>query len=127
MLDLLQGDAITRKPWRWAAIAGVLALALFIVIHFRSRAPLFNWTLFVSTLSGLDWSWLALAAILAYATYYGRVLRWAVFLRPLRPKPGMWNLLKATVIGFTAVIFFGRPGEIVRPYLISVKEKDRKS
>jgi hypothetical protein len=35
----------------------------------------------------------------------------------------MWNLVKATIIGFTAIILLGRPGEFVRPYLISVKEK----
>src|SRR5262249_45506126 len=58
----------------------------------------------------------------AYATYFGRALRWAVFLRPLRPHPGIWNLVKATIIGFTAIVLLGRPGEFVRPYLISVKE-----
>jgi uncharacterized membrane protein YbhN (UPF0104 family) len=31
--------------------------------------------------------------------------------------------LSSTVIGFTAVVFFGRPGELVRPYLIARKEK----
>jgi hypothetical protein len=35
----------------------------------------------------------------------------------------MWNLMKATIIGFTAVILLGRPGEFVRPYLISVREE----
>jgi hypothetical protein len=59
---------------------------------------------------------------MAYATYYGRALRWAIFLRPLRPDATLWNLLKATIIGFTAVVLLGRPGEFVRPYLISVKE-----
>ena len=29
----------------------------------------------------------------------------------------------ATTIGFTAIVVLGRPGEIVRPYLISVREK----
>src|SRR5207245_8181380 len=66
--------------------------------------------------------WLAFASICAYATFSARALRWAVFLNPLRPRPGMWNLVKATIIGFTAVTLLGRPGEFVRPYLISVKE-----
>jgi len=35
----------------------------------------------------------------------------------------MWNLVKATIVGYTAIILLGRPGEIVRPYLISVKEE----
>ena len=35
----------------------------------------------------------------------------------------MRNLLSATVIGFTAITLFGRPGEFVRPYLIARKEQ----
>jgi uncharacterized protein (TIRG00374 family) len=58
-----------------------------------------------------------------FGTYYGRALRWAVFLRPVKPKPSIRNLLSATIVGFTAITLFGRPGEFVRPYLIAVKEK----
>jgi uncharacterized protein (TIRG00374 family) len=50
-------------------------------------------------------------------------LRWAVFLKPLKPQPSMRNLLSATVIGFTAITLFGRPCEFVRPYLIARKEQ----
>jgi uncharacterized protein (TIRG00374 family) len=107
---------------RWAAAALAVAILIPIAIRFRGQVPLFDWALFVATFSQLEWSWLAPACGLAYATYFGRALRWAVFLRPLRPHPGMWNLMKATIIGFTAVIVLGRPGEFVRPYLISVKE-----
>jgi uncharacterized protein (TIRG00374 family) len=32
-------------------------------------------------------------------------------------------MMSATVIGFSAITLFGRPGEFVRPYLIAVKEK----
>jgi hypothetical protein len=35
----------------------------------------------------------------------------------------MRNLLSATVVGFTAIILFGRPCEFVRPYLIARKEE----
>ena len=50
-------------------------------------------------------------------------MRWAVFLKPLKPHPSMRNLLSATVVGFTAITLFGRPGEFVRPYLIARKEQ----
>ena len=56
-------------------------------------------------------------------TYAGRALRWAVFLKPLKPHPSFRNLLSATVIGFTAITLFGRPGEFVRPFLIARKER----
>jgi hypothetical protein len=61
--------------------------------------------------------------VFAYSSYYGRAIRWAVFLQPLRPHPRTWNLVTATTIGFTAIVLLGRPGEFVRPYLIAVKEK----
>jgi uncharacterized protein (TIRG00374 family) len=118
-----QGANITRKQWRWAALAGVAAVALLIFLRFHGQGPVFDWAAFAATYYALDWTWLALACLLAYATYFGRALRWAVFLRPLRPHPGMWNLFKATIIGFTAIVLLGRPGEFVRPYLISVKEQ----
>jgi hypothetical protein len=35
----------------------------------------------------------------------------------------MRNLISATVVGFTAITLFGRPGEFVRPYLIARKEQ----
>ena len=57
------------------------------------------------------------------ATYAVRAWRWAVFLKPLKPHPSRWNLLSATLIGFTAITLFGRPGEFVRPYLIARKEQ----
>jgi uncharacterized protein (TIRG00374 family) len=46
-----------------------------------------------------------------------------VLLKPLKPHPGIWSLFRATAIGFTAVTLLGRPGEFVRPYLISVQEE----
>jgi len=58
-----------------------------------------------------------------FGTYWGRALRWSVFLRPLKPHPSIKNLMSATVVGFTAITLFGRPGEFVRPYLIARKEQ----
>jgi hypothetical protein len=86
-------------------------------------ARAFDWRLFLSSLSNLRWQWLALSLVPLFGTYYGRALRWAVFLRPLKPDPSMWNLLSATAVGFAAITLFGRPGEFIRPYLIAVKER----
>ncbi len=43
--------------------------------------------------------------------------------RPLRADSSIWRILDATAIGFTAIVFFGRAGELVRPYLIATREK----
>jgi len=65
----------------------------------------------------------AISLVPIFGTYYGRALRWAVFLKPLKQKPSLGNLFSATVIGFAAITVFGRPGEFVRPYLIALKER----
>jgi glycosyltransferase 2 family protein len=83
----------------------------------------FDWRFAAGTVTRLHWEWLALSFVPMFGTYYGRALRWAVFLKPLKEKPSIRNILSATVIGFTAITLFGRPGEFVRPYLIAVKER----
>jgi uncharacterized protein (TIRG00374 family) len=105
---------------------GMIATAAALVAWLIYRAlngPGFDWRLAVSSFTHVRAGWLLLAIVAVYATYWGRALRWAVFLRPLKPRPSMWNLLSATVIGFTAVTLLGRPGEFVRPYLIAIKER----
>jgi glycosyltransferase 2 family protein len=76
----------------------------------------------LASFAHLRWSWIFLSVIPIFGTYYGRALRWAVFLKPLKPAPSIGRILSATVIGFTAITLFGRPGEFVRPYLIARKE-----
>jgi len=117
------GGLIQKRRWKWLALGALLFLAVLYILRSELRKSGFHWSVFVATLTGLDWRWLLAAAGFGFATYYGRALRWAVLLRPLRPRPDMWNLFTATVIGFTAVTLLGRPGEFVRPYLISLKER----
>ena len=83
----------------------------------------FDWQLALDSLRRLQWMWLAVSLLPIAGTYYGRALRWAVFLKPLKARPSLSNLFSATVIGFAAITVFGRPGEFVRPYLIAVKER----
>lgn len=103
-------------------MAVVLALAGWWLFA-TARRQGFHWQTFRAVLAGLEWRWLLLASVCAVATYYGRALRWAVLIRPVSPHPRMWGLFSATVVGFTAVTLFGRPGEFVRPYLISAREQ----
>jgi len=106
-------------------VAGAVLAAALVVWLLGAHSPLrgFDWNLAAAALARLNWPWLLLSLALAAATYYGRALRWAVFLKPLKAHPSIRNLLSATVVGFAAVTLFGRPGELVRPYLIAVKER----
>jgi uncharacterized protein (TIRG00374 family) len=101
----------------------VLAVAALVwFVHGQLAARGFDWALVRTGIAGLRWNWLAFSLVPMFATYYGRALRWAVFLRPLKPHPSILRLTTATVIGFTAITLFGRPGEFIRPYLIAKKE-----
>ena len=110
--------------WKWAAaILLVVALVVWVLRARPFEVPAFDWWLAGSTFAHVHWHWVALSLIPMLGTYWGRALRWAVFLKPLKPQPSMRNLLSATVVGFTAITLFGRPGEFVRPYLIARKEQ----
>ncbi len=119
----LEESRIRRHTWKWfvGCLLAVAALLWYFYAHLSARG--FDWQLVRTGLGRLDWRWVALAVLLIYATYYGRAVRWVVFLKPLKPKPSIRNVLAATVIGFTAITLFGRPGEFVRPYLVARKEQ----
>jgi uncharacterized protein (TIRG00374 family) len=106
--------------WIAVGVAIVAALLWFFGAQFSKLS--FDWKLVGRTFTNVRWEWVLLALIPILGTYWGRALRWAVFLRPLKPQPSLRNLFAATVIGFTAIALFGRPGEFVRPYLIARKE-----
>lgn len=104
-------------------LAGVLAALVLLWLGLRSRGREFEWDVFRATFANLHWGWFSTGVLLVLVTYLGRAIRWQVMLQPLKPKSSFWNLLTATTIGFTAVVLFGRAGELVRPYLIATKEK----
>jgi uncharacterized protein (TIRG00374 family) len=112
-----------RPGWRRWTGRVVLALAALLVvalIFYRVRGSSFQWQLFLSTLSHVNWIWLVSSILLILLTYWGRALRWQVMLRPLGRTLTIRKLTYDTAIGFTAVVLLGRAGEVVRPYLISV-------
>ena len=114
----------TPVKWRlWAGLALIALVGLGVWAWKWSQAGGFQWELFASTFRSLKHGWLAAAAGIAWLTYLGRALRWRVLIRPLKANPSLWNLFSGTAIGFTALVLFGRPGEMVRPYVIGLKEK----
>jgi uncharacterized membrane protein YbhN (UPF0104 family) len=96
-------------------------LAVLFILRWRQQG--FEWVQFRDALLGVDLAWLAASGAFALASFYGRVLRWAVMLRPQKEHVSHWGLFSATAIGFTAIVLLGRPAEVVRPLLIAVKER----
>ena len=117
------GETISQKHSRKLLIWLVLAIAAAIVLPAAiKRLSTFDWVMFRGTFASVDWRWMSASWLLALSTYLGRVLRWQVMIAPQRPNAKFIDIFKATAIGFTAVVLFGRPGEVVRPYLIAKKE-----
>ena len=99
-------------------MAGLLIAGIWFLVK-RFAGTGFDPGTLLHTITRADWRWLVAAWLLNILSYYGRVLRWMVMLRPLAPNADRWRLFCATVIGFSALVLFGRPGELVRPYLIA--------
>jgi uncharacterized protein (TIRG00374 family) len=105
-----------------------LALAVFallVYMQFRTWRN-FDWETFWSESRNLGKPphiyHLLHAVALIYIAYAMRALRWKIFLRPVRPKASAWSLISPTLVGFTGLALLGRPGELIRPYLIARRE-----
>jgi glycosyltransferase 2 family protein len=105
----------------------VLVVAILItlcgVYLYRRFGGDFEFDRFLRSFRGLDYRWITAGSLFVLLTYLGRAVRWRVMISPIRPHANLVNLLKATLIGFTAITLFGRPGELVRPYLIATRER----
>lgn len=109
-----------RRPFvrgLWAP--SLLLLAAVGVLVWRARQTGFDPAEFASSFRTVHWGWLAAAWAMGMLTYVGRTVRWMVMLRPLAPQARYRDVLSGTIVGFSAVYLFGRPGEIVRPWLIA--------
>jgi len=114
-------DPARKHRWKWLAACAVVGFVLWFLYR-ELAARGFDWRLAARGFGGLQWRWIWVSLVPLFATYWVRTLRWAVFLKPVKPHPSHFNVLSATLIGFAAITLFGRPGEFVRPYLIARKE-----
>lgn len=116
--------ALSRRRrfwWGGWALVVLLAAAVWFGIRWRGEGG-FDFRELLGVWRSANPYWLAASVAIMLVSYYGRALRWAVMIEPLRPRPSLWGLFKATAIGYTAIVLLGRPGELVRPYLIASRE-----
>jgi uncharacterized protein (TIRG00374 family) len=109
----------TRILLAAALVLGIVAWALFAFA--REHWQQFS-VAFWDSLAHANPSYLLVGAGLTFTSYFARCLRWRVFLHPIKDAR-LWNLLVATLIGFSAIALASRTGEIVRPWLIAQKEQ----
>lgn len=106
---------VTRH-WKVPVSIAVAGIFVYWFVH------KLNWLEVWDQVRDARWSYLGLAAALLIGTYLVRALRWQALLEPM-VHTSVRSLLRATVIGFTALFVMGRAGEmIVRPAALSLKE-----
>jgi len=93
-------------------------LGLLVYLQFRHWQT-FDWSKFVTNSSDISWRYVIYGIILIYVAYFLRAVRWKLFLRPVRKDASTMALISPTVVGFTGLAVLGRPGELIRPYLIA--------
>src|SRR5215467_7861572 len=104
---------------------GLAILGALVYVQFRHWSE-FDWSTFwrdgrrLGQVPGIFHILHAIALI--YLAYVMRAIRWKIFLKPVRPHASWWKLISPTVVGFTGLALFGRPGEMIRPYLIARRE-----
>ncbi|MGD0507716.1 MAG: lysylphosphatidylglycerol synthase transmembrane domain-containing protein [Terriglobales bacterium] len=97
-----------------------LVLAVLVYLQFRTWQN-FDWARFRETRPH-KWIHIFHGIALIYLAYIVRAVRWKVFLRPVRPQASALGMISPTIVGFTGLALLGRPGELIRPYLIARRE-----
>jgi len=97
-------------------IAILAALAYFQVRAWRH----FDWATFWIYTKSVNFLIVLAAIAVVYFIYVLRATRWRVFLRSRQAVRAI-DLVPSQFIGFTGLALLGRPGEFIRPYLVSRK------
>lgn len=100
--------------------AVLVILAGLVYLQIRTWRK-FDWQRFFAATGDTNKVWLAGGIALIYADYFLRAWRWKILLEPVCETRAS-RLIAPTMVGFTGLALFGRPGEFIRPYLISRKE-----
>ena len=93
-------------------------LATLVYLQFREWRT-FDWGKFVATSRDITWRHVIHGIVLIYVAYVLRAIRWKIFLRPVRKDVSISSMVPPTLVGFTGLAVLGRPGELIRPYLIA--------
>jgi uncharacterized protein (TIRG00374 family) len=96
-----------------------LVLAVLVYLQFRTWKN-FDWARLLQY--RLNWRHILHGVALIYIAYFLRAVRWKIFLRPVRKQASILGLVSPTIVGFTGLALLGRPGELIRPYLIARRE-----
>jgi glycosyltransferase 2 family protein len=101
-----------------ASVVVFLILAILVYLQYRHWRT-FDWHTFWSQTHRINKQHVLHGIAYIYVGYLMRALRWKIFLKPVRPKTAVTELVSPTLVGFTGLALLGRAGEFIRPYLIA--------
>jgi uncharacterized protein (TIRG00374 family) len=99
-----------------------LLLFLFAVFLFWFFGRNLNWQEVGDSLRKANALYITLAVLVICLGYALRAMRWKVLLEPIT-ESSFKELFATTTVGFAAVFFVGRAGEIVRPMWLPMRDK----
>jgi glycosyltransferase 2 family protein len=105
-----------KRYLAYTVVAAILAALIY--VQFRTWKN-FDWSTFWDQSEQVSLFHILNAVGLIYLSYFLRALRWKIFLRPVRKEASAVGLIPPTLVGFTGLTLLGRPGELIRPYLIA--------
>jgi len=98
----------------------VIVLVLGGLVYLQVREwQKFDWAKFRKNTEDIEWLQIFFGVALIHGADFLRAIRWKIFLRPTRPQVPWKTLIAPQFVGFAGLALLGRPGELVRPYLIS--------
>lgn len=101
-----------------ASVVVFLILAILVYLQYRHWRT-FDWHTFWSQTHRINKLHVLHGIVYIYVGYLMRAVRWKIFLKPVRPKTSVVELVSPTLVGFTGLALLGRAGEFIRPYLIA--------
>lgn len=97
-------------------------LFLFAVFLFWFFGRNLDWTEVSESLGKAKAVYITSAVLIICLGYFFRAVRWKVLLEPITDS-SLKELFATTTVGFAAVFFIGRAGEIVRPMWLPMRDK----
>lgn len=98
----------------------ILFLVAVLIIWFFGRN--LDWKLVSKSLGQANPWYLGLSVLIICIGYLLRAVRWQVLLEPITPS-SLKELFATTTVGYAAIFFIGRAGEIVRPMWLPMRDR----
>jgi uncharacterized protein (TIRG00374 family) len=97
-------------------VLAVLAALVYLQVREWRK---FDWEKFKEGTEGVKIWYILLGIAFVHLADFLRAIRWKIFLRPVTPDVPWYTLVAPQFVGFAGLAILGRPGELVRPYLLA--------